>query len=62
MNNMFGGMNKFEFGYALTTHLVQGSEFPDVLYIDEWMHDEDLTRALRYTAVTRAERSITIVI
>lgn len=53
--------NKFEFGYALTTHLVQGSEFPDVLYIDEWMHDEDLTRALRYTAVTRAERSITIV-
>ena len=53
--------NKFEFGYAITTHLAQGSEYPDVLFIDEMMHDKDTTRRLRYTGVTRATRSVKFV-
>ena len=28
---------KFEFGYAITTHLSQGSEANRGIYIDEWM-------------------------
>jgi len=51
--------NKFEYGYVLTTHLAQGSEADDVLYMDELMHSSDITRRLRYTAVTRARDSIT---
>lgn len=51
--------NKFEYGYVLTTHLAQGSEADDVLFLDEMMHNSDITRRLRYTAVTRARNSIT---
>lgn len=50
--------NKFEYGYVLTTHLAQGSEADDVLFMDEMMHNSDITRRLRYTAVTRARNSI----
>lgn len=53
--------NKFEYGYALTTHLAQGSEGDDILFIDELMHSSDTTRRLRYTGVTRAKRSVTFV-
>lgn len=58
---MGGRNNRFEFGYCITTHLSQGSEFDDVLFIDEGFCDEELSRKLRYTAITRAKRSITIV-
>lgn len=50
--------NKFEYGYVLTTHLAQGSEADDVLFLDEMMHNNDITRRLRYTGVTRARNSI----
>lgn len=50
--------NKFEYGYVLTTHLAQGSEADDVLFLDEMMHNSDITRRLRYTGVTRARNSI----
>jgi exodeoxyribonuclease-5 len=53
--------NKFEFAYVITTHLSQGSEYNRVLFMDEWFHDEDLTRKLRYTAITRAKDMITMV-
>lgn len=53
--------NKFEYGYVLTTHLAQGSEGDDILFVDEMMHSSDTTRRLRYTGVTRAKRSITFV-
>lgn len=53
--------NKFEYGYALTTHLSQGSQYPRVLFIDESFYDIDTTKKLRYTAITRAMESITIV-
>lgn len=51
---------KFEYGYAITVHLSQGSEYPRVLLIDEYFGDEDFMRRLRYTGITRAKKSICI--
>lgn len=53
-----GWMTAFAFGYALTVHQAQGSEFDDVLLIDEWP-GEDRSRWL-YTGLTRAKERITI--
>lgn len=53
--------NKFEYGYAITAHLSQGSEYDRVLFIDEGFGSRDLVRKIRYTAVTRAKESVTIV-
>lgn len=62
--NEFGisNYNKFEFGYAITVHLAQGSEYDDVLLLAERIHDKDTTRRLWYTGVTRAVNSITIML
>lgn len=54
-------LNKFEYGYAITTHLSQGSQYPRVLFIDEFFHDAEDTKKMRYTAITRAIDNITIV-
>ena len=54
--------NKFEYGYAITTHLSQGSQYPRVLFIDEFFHSVEDTRAMRYTAITRAMYDLTIVV
>ena len=59
---MFSKRDQFEFAYALTVHLMQGSQAPNVLYLDEragW--DKDTYKRLLYTAITRAQESITIV-
>lgn len=52
---------KFEYGYAITVHLSQGSQYNRVLYFDEpFGGGREMTKHLRYTAVTRAIDSITI--
>ncbi len=53
--------NKFEYGYCITAHLSQGSEYDRVLFIDQPFYDKETTKKLRYTAITRARDSITIV-
>ena len=53
---------KFEYGYTITSHLSQGSQYDRILYIDEPFGSKDLARALRYTAISRAAKSIDIVI
>ena len=54
---------KFEYSYAITTHLSQGSQYPRVLYFDEpFGGGSDMIKKLRYTAVTRAVSSIDIVL
>lgn len=53
--------HKFDYGYAITTHKSQGSEFPNVLFVDEPFYDKATLKMLRYTAITRARESITIV-
>lgn len=45
-------IDKFTFGYAITTYKSQGSEFNSVLYIDEYMGR--ITRNSQYVATTRA--------
>lgn len=55
----FTEMEKFEYAHAITAHLSQGSEYPNVLFVDDGkFHDEETTKRLRYTAVTRASNSI----
>lgn len=54
--------NKFEYGYAITAHLSQGSQCPRILFLDGYFHDEETTRKLRYTAITRAQQTVHIVV
>lgn len=52
---------KFEYAYAITVHLSQGSEYGHVLFIDSFFNTPELTKKARYTAITRAVDQITIV-
>lgn len=52
---------KFEYAYCITTHISQGSQYNRVLFFDEPFHDAEVTKKLRYTAITRAIDNITIV-
>jgi exodeoxyribonuclease V alpha subunit len=47
--------------YASTVHKVQGSELPAVVVVLHASHHVLLSRALLYTAVTRAKRLVVIV-
>jgi exodeoxyribonuclease-5 len=51
--------DEFDFGYAITTHKAQGSEWPNVIYVDEWPRGDK--KQHQYTGVTRASESITVV-
>lgn len=54
------GSQEFDYGYAITAHKSQGSQWNDVLIIDEsWCFREDARRWL-YTAITRAQNKILI--
>jgi exodeoxyribonuclease-5 len=52
----------FDFGYAMTAHKCQGSQFDDVLLAVERPNrvDEDGFRRWMYTAITRASSKLTI--
>lgn len=49
----------FEYAYAITVHLSQGSEYSRVLFMDEEFGNSETLRRLRYTAVTRAKDHLT---
>jgi exodeoxyribonuclease V len=54
----------FDFGYCLTVHKAQGSQFPQaIFYVDRRMasHDEEWRR-FAYTAVTRASERLTVLL
>ena len=51
-------MTAFAFGYGLTVHMAQCSEFDKVLLIDEWSGDDCIPWL--YTGITRAAKRITI--
>lgn len=57
----FSSAIKFEYGYTLTTHLSQGSEYERVLFIDEPAFDYETRCKLRYTAATRAKQKLDVV-
>lgn len=50
---------QFDFGYALTVHKAQGSQWDSVVLFDDW-HRND-RRAWLYTGVTRAARELHVV-
>jgi exodeoxyribonuclease V len=56
-----GGL--YDFGYALTCHKAQGSQFDDAIVVMEnlqWMSRDDRTRWI-YTAITRAAKRLIVV-
>lgn len=52
-------VTRFTLGYALTVHKSQGSEWPNVILIDEYTKTEDRWRWL-YTGITRAAQKIIV--
>lgn len=48
---------RFELAYAMTVHKSQGSEFDELLLL---LPNENITKPLLYTAVTRARRSVSV--
>ena len=54
---------EFTFGYALTCHKSQGSQWDDVLIIDESrvFRQRDVQMKWLYTAITRAAQQVTVV-
>ena len=54
-------LNRFEFGYCISCHKAQGSEFDKVVVFDEsYAFKEDKNRWL-YTAITRAKEKLVLV-
>ncbi len=55
------GTQQFDFGYALTVHKAQGSQWPEVIIYDEGGIFRDDANRWRYTALTRAQERVTVV-
>ncbi|MAU98408.1 MAG: ATP-binding protein [Fulvimarina sp.] len=51
----------FDYGYALTVHKAQGSQWNDVMLFDESFAFRDTRERWLYTAITRAAEKLTIV-
>lgn len=52
MSTRFSKGNKFEYGYAITTHMAQGAEFDHGIYIEEYLN-KNINRNLNYVGITR---------
>jgi len=51
----------FDFGYALTVHKAQGSQWNDIVLFDESFAFRDTRQRWLYTAITRAAERLTVV-
>lgn len=49
---------KFEYSHAITTHLAQGAQYDKVLFMDSFYGDPEYHMRIRYTAVTRAVKTL----
>lgn len=56
-NNKYNRGEKFEFAYAITTHMAQGGQFRNGIYFEEPMH-KDIQRKLNYVGATRFDHSM----
>ncbi len=53
-------LDQLTLAYASTVHKVQGSEFPAIVVVLHGAHHVLLSRALLYTAVTRAKQLVVL--
>jgi exodeoxyribonuclease-5 len=54
--------DEFDFGYVLTVHKAQGSQWDDVVLFDESFAFPDSRDRWLYTGVTRAAKKLTVVV
>lgn len=59
--NFKSGLDRFDYGYAITCHKSQGSEFDDVVIYNEPFGTEMEQRRWIYTAITRGKNNVTLV-
>lgn len=60
-NSPYSVGEKFEFAYAITTHLSQGAQYPSGIYVHEYL-GKDIQKNLDYTGVTRFKQFLIYVI
>lgn len=61
-NNRRSYYNKFEFAYAITAHLAQGSQYEKVFVYDEKIGDKQYYRKWLYTAITRSSKYLILAV
>ena len=54
--------DEFDFGYVLTVHKAQGSQWDDVVLFDESFAFPESRDRWLYTGITRAARRLTVVV
>jgi exodeoxyribonuclease V len=54
--------DEFDFGYVLTVHKAQGSQWNDVVLFDESAAFRDNRERWLYTGITRAAKRLTVVV
>jgi exodeoxyribonuclease-5 len=54
--------DEFDYGYVLTVHKAQGSQWDDVVLFDESFAFQDSRERWLYTGVTRAAKRLTVVV
>ncbi len=54
--------DEFDYGYVLTVHKAQGSQWDDVVLFDESFAFQDSRERWLYTGITRAAKKLTIVV
>jgi exodeoxyribonuclease-5 len=54
--------DEFDFGYVLTVHKAQGSQWDDVVLFDESFAFPDNRERWLYTGITRAAKRLTVVV
>ncbi len=59
--DLIRGTQQFDYGYALTVHKAQGSQWDDVVIYDESGIFRDEAKRWTYTALTRASDRVTVV-
>lgn len=57
----FSTYNKFELANAISVHLSQGSQYPNVTFYSERMGTRDFYNRLMYTGITRAESGLILI-
>lgn len=61
-NSKYNNGDKFEFAYAITSHLSQGAQYQCGIYIQDIFPDPSIQKNLDYTGVTRFSKQLIFVV